>query len=148
MAKISVTALGFDATENALLAAPYALRKATREALRSAGRVVVKAAAALVPPPGYPGDKPELKPLRDTLAVEVKDGDRAMYAVIGPQRPAGAHGHLVERAHKHVSHGKPTGRLTTPRPFLEPAAAETLAQQRAIIDQILSEMDREIARRL
>lgn len=39
----------------------------------------------------------------------------------GPGWPDGAHGHLVEFGHEVVSHGKRTGKRTTPKPFLRPA---------------------------
>jgi hypothetical protein len=65
--------------------------------LAAASKVVVKRARELVPKPGYAGDKPGLKPLRETIGHTVKTYGQIFVAIIGPQRPAGAHGHLVER---------------------------------------------------
>lgn len=112
--------------------------RALQSGLRTAGRVVVKRAKQLVPPPGYPGDKPDLKPLRDTIGVELRNYATVAVAVIGPKRPAGAHGHLVEESHRHFSRGRETGIFTEPHPFMGPAAEETKHQQQAaVIDGII-----------
>lgn len=145
MVKITTTIQGADAAERIMASLPAELNKQQRKALRKMGQVVVRRARALVPQPGYPGDKPEYKPLRDTIAVEVKEG-RQLFAVVGPKRPAGAHGHLVEYGHRVVSHGVDTGYVTEPHPFMEPAATETRPQQDAIERAAIIEMDRAIQR--
>ena len=123
------------------------MAKQQRKALRKMGTVVMNAARKLVPQPGYPGDKPEFKPLRDTIGVEVKDGEQ-IYAVIGPERPAGAHGHLVEYGHRIVKHdGEDTGKMAEPHPFMEPAARDTRSQQDAIARQAIIEMDKTVKSR-
>jgi hypothetical protein len=70
--------------------------------LRAAGEAVKKAVQDVLPKPGYPGDKPDLKPLRDTVSVKVKNYQGGFYKVliVGYALPAGAHGHLVEFGHE------------------------------------------------
>lgn len=142
---------------------PIELRTtALTKAVRAAGKVVAERARQLCPPPGYPGDKPGLKPLRDTIGVQVRyyerEQDAAVVAVVGPEYPAGAHGHLVEFGHRIVgnaqlSEGSSQGEAAAglfspaeylrrahraggevaPQPFLRPAADETEAEQRAAL---------------
>ena len=150
MVKVSTSISGFRAGENVLIKAPELVSRETRKALRRAGAVVVRRAKQLVPPPGYPGDKPELKPLRDTIGVEVKQGRRALYAVVGPKRPAGSHGHLVEgtTSVRHFARGKPTGVILKKTPFLEPASKQTFSKQREAISKILRTVDEQLGRLL
>ena len=130
---------GFDAVDRAFSKIPIEIRGSSLKAgLRKGGNKVKSRAKQLVPPPGYPGDKPELEALKDTISVEIRDYDNAMVAVTGPKRPAGHHGHLVEHGHMIVTHdGTNTGQAATPHPFLEPAAQQTKHEQRsAIVDGI------------
>lgn len=107
------------------------------EAVKAGGSVVASRARQLCPV-GDPADKPDLKPLRETIAVEVRDyGDRAL-AVIGPQYPAGAHGHLVEHGHATANGGR-----TRPRPFVRPAFDETQDAQQAAMQSVVDETMRE-----
>lgn len=149
---------GFEEADRALarITDPETRNRAFAGGLRKAGGVVVKRAKELVPKPGYPGDKQGLKPLMDTLATIVKQYATTFVAISGPQRPAGAHGHLVEGGTKQhglragVARGKATGKKAiaangviygqrvrhpgaTPRPFMRPAAVDTKAQQEAAI---------------
>lgn len=148
----------FEAVDKQLGKLPLEVRHvAMPRALRAASSVVVKRAKELVPQPGYPGDKPGLKALRDTIGYVVKIYGQISVAVIGPQRPAGAHGHLVEggttpheiRPKKKKVLAKDVasdedifGRLVKhpgakATPFLKPAAQDTQqAQQQAITDSI------------
>lgn len=128
----------FELVERQLMQLPIEMRgKVLRAALRKAGKLVVDRAKQLVPPPGYPGDKPEYKPLRDSLAVETRGYTNALVAIVGAKRPAGTHGHLVEESHRHFSHGVPTGVMTEPTPFIGPAAEQTAGQQQiTLIDGI------------
>lgn len=130
--RIEIT--NFAEADRQLASIPIELRgPAIKQGLRSAGVLVVEQARRYVPPPGYYGDKPQFKPLRDTIAVEVKGYSRATVAIIGPKRPAGSHGNLVEESHRHFSHGKPTGIMTEATPFMAMAAEDTTyAQTRAI----------------
>lgn len=130
----SVTVTGAEQIEQDLARLPLELRgTATQAGLRAAGSLVVRRARQLVPQPGYPGDKPEFKPLRDTLATEVRGYTNAMVAVVGPKRPAGSHGHLVEESHAHYAHGQPTGIRTKATPFMGPASRETKLKQQAAV---------------
>src|SRR6185503_1924540 len=64
-----------------------------------------------LPKPGYPGDKPELKPLRDATAVKVKEyPNGTIVALVGYEWGAGSHGHNVEEGHAIVTGG------TSPKP--------------------------------
>ena len=143
MAQITTSLEGFTHSESQLLKIPIEMDNQARKALRRMGTLVANRAKQLVPPPGYPGDKPGFKALRDTLGVEVKQG-RVLMSITGPKRPAGAHGHLVEYAHRHMSHGELTGTITEPHPFLGPAATETKVQQDQIARNAVVEMDRNI----
>ncbi len=132
---------GFTEAEAMLLEVPHKTNQALKKALRKAGQHVVKRAKQLVPRPGYPGDKPDLKPLRDTIGVEVKQGE-TIYAVVGPKRPAGAHGHLVEGGARHHSWGVPTGVMTKPVPFIEPASQDTKhLQHTELVDNLKKALD-------
>lgn len=129
--------------------------------MRKACNVVSRRAKELCPGPGYPGDKKDLKPLRDTIGSVVKSyGPDVTVGIVGPQYPAGAHGHLIEGGTKpHTIREKPQTPGTTmvmevdgdavflgpkiehpgtkPNPFMASASAETRdAQQAAIIGSI------------
>lgn len=113
--------------------------KAVPKSLERAADIIVAAAQREVPQPGYPGDDPKKKPLRDTIAKEVKTyPSGTVVAVVGPQYPAGAHGHLVHEGHEiwlpvpGYTKGADTvntGRRSRPDPFLERAADGTTAAQ-------------------
>jgi hypothetical protein len=111
-------------------------------AFRRAGQVVAKRARSLCPPPGYKGDKPGFKPLRDTIGVVVRHYPNVLAIYVGPQYPTGAHGHLVEYGHWLVRKNKKTGtrkviRWVEARPFMRPAVDETREeQQEAIVNQL------------
>jgi hypothetical protein len=84
------------------------------------------------------------KPLAETIAVEVRDyGPRAL-AVIGPEYPAGAHGHNVENGHEEVLWGQPTGRRVPPHPFMRPAFDETQAEQQAAMQNVVDAKAQEL----
>lgn len=120
--------------ERLLTKLPVELRtKALNQAVRAAGRIVANQAKQLCPKPGYRGDKQGLKPLRDTIGVVVRDYANGPAAIVGPQYPAGAHGHLVEFGHDEVLWGQRTGRRVKPKPFLRPAADQTKSQQQAAL---------------
>ncbi len=125
--------------------------KALREAVVDAARVVVNRARQLCPAPGYRGDKPQwgannpenrnvagaLKPLRDTIGMEVRSYGVRQLALAGPYYPAGAHGHLVEYGHRLIVHGKERGYVAG-RPFMRPAFDETKGEQLAAMQQRLA----------
>jgi len=122
-------------------------RKAVPESLERAAKVVVDAAKVEVPQPGYPGDKPGKKPLRDTIAHEVRGyPSGTVVAVVGAQYPAGAHAHLVEKGHEIWLPSPPytkgadsvsTGRRSEADPWLERASDNTQSRQIAAIMETL-----------
>jgi hypothetical protein len=80
---------------------------AIKKGLRNAGNVVRKRVQETLPKPGYPGDKPGLKPLRDTVATKVKEYPTgAVVAIVGYEWGAGSHGHNVEHGHRIAVGGK------------------------------------------
>lgn len=97
--------------------------KTIRDGLRAAGNVVKKRLREIVPKPGYPGDKPGLKPLRDTVAVKVTEYDRATVATVGYQHDTGAHGHLLEEGWR-VAHGGTLKPLATSKRKVAPLAKD------------------------
>ena len=135
-----------DIAGNAEQVALEVLMNANRELAKNvtaAGRIIARRAKQLVPPPGYPGDDPALMPLRETLRSEYKEysGDVKM-AVVGPKRPEGAHGHLVERGFRHYAHGVPTGTIVAGQPFLEAAAKDTEQLVTLKITNAITDADR------
>jgi HK97 gp10 family phage protein len=129
-------------------------KKVTREMVKAAGEIVAAKARTLCPV-GDPTHEPEKKPLRDTIAVEVRDYGEQALAVVGPQYPAGAHGHLVEFGHDIVARGESknvgrgrrsgakkkggliTGR-TQPQPFMRPAFDSTRGEQLAAMEKVIN----------
>jgi hypothetical protein len=90
---------------------------------KKAGKVVEARCREVLPKPGYPGDKPGLKPLRETLEtkmVRYKDG-RMLVFMVGFAWGAGSHGHLVEEGHRMVVGGK-APRKSQQRVVVAPAA--------------------------
>jgi len=129
------------------------------------GRAVqplTRAIKANAPAPGYPGDKPGVKALRDTIGYVLRDyraadGGIVYYVGVGPLYPEGAHGHLVEFGHRQVTGGTlpreldPSGRqrrsragrtgqgqvksFVDPQPFAEPAVEQTGDQVRRSLEE-------------
>lgn len=79
----------------------HARGRAMTKVLKDAGNVLIKQLKEVLPKPGYPGDKPDLKPLRDTVASKVKNYQGGFYKVliVGYEWPVGNHGNLVEKGH-------------------------------------------------
>ena len=127
-------------------------RQAAKKALRAAGRVVAQRAKSLCPRSAMTGTaahwsravagaRASVKPLAETIGVVVREYEHTFVAVVGPQLPAGALGHLVEYGHAEVLWGRATGRRVAPRPFLRPAADETRGEQDAAMVQALREIE-------
>ena len=123
-------------------------RGAMDKALPAAGKAVAKRAKELCPRSARTdstelwskktaGDRSNVKPLAETIAVEVRKYDTVSVAVIGPQYPAGALGHLVEHGHREFLYGRQTGRRVQPKPFMRPAADETKGEQEAAMMRVL-----------
>jgi Bacteriophage HK97-gp10, putative tail-component len=79
----------------------HARGAAITRVLKAAGQQLVDELKSVLPKPGYPGDKPSLKPLRDTVAMKVKNYQSGFFKVliVGYAWPAGNHGNLVEFGH-------------------------------------------------
>ena len=142
-------------TDELLTRLPLELRgKYLKQGVRGGLAVVRKKARQLVPKAGYPGDKPGLKPLQDTIGVVVRDYGETIYGAVGPQYPAGAHGHLVEHGTKpHVVKPKHKQAVAFEAggdevirsqvfhpgspgvPFMELAADSTVSEQKAAIEK-------------
>lgn len=131
-------------TDKLLGQIPIELRSKTlKKALRKAGQVVAREARRLAPKPGYPGDKPGKKPLKNTIRVKIADYGQTQAAFVGPSYPDGAHGHLVEYGHDKVLWGERTGEYVRGKPFMRPSADSTEAQQReAIIGTLKAEINK------
>ena len=159
MAKVSVSVEGVEAVIKPFDAILNANERGTiiPKAIRAVAKVVQKAARQTVPQPGYPGDKPGLKPLRDTIAIKVIEYSRAKVAIVSPQWPAGAHGWNVEFGHRIVSRGgarrnrqtDPTGFFptggggeeggqTTPSLYMERAIAISAGEQQRVFDEAVT----------
>jgi hypothetical protein len=129
-------------------------RGAMDKALRAAGKVAQKRARELCPRSARTdstelwskktaADRSNVKPLADTIGVVVRKYDTVSVAVVGPQYPAGALGHLIERGHREFLYGRETGRRVPPKPFLRPAADETKGEQEAAMLRVLkAELDK------
>ena len=122
-------------------------QEAVEESLEKASKIVEEEAKRQAPPPGYPGDKPRKKPLRDTISHKIEKYQSGnIVSIVGPQYPAGAHAHLVHEGHE-IWVPKPpftegadterTGQRTQPDKFLERAADNTqAAQAQAIVSTL------------
>jgi HK97 gp10 family phage protein len=131
MASVKVTIESTRETDALLLSLPIAVReKYLKLGLKAAGRIVRDEAKRRCPKGKQrTGKKEGKKHLRDTIRSEFRDYGRKKVQVIGPEYPAGAHGHLVEFGHAEVLWGKPTGRRVPPKPFMRPAVDSTKQQQ-------------------
>lgn len=152
----SVALEGWDELQTMLTRIDDRLAKRARNDAVKAGGEVVAVEARVQCPRGDPTSKPELKALAETIGVEVKDYGARSLAVVGPQWPAGAHGHLVEYGHDIVARGegkaggpkrakggkkhegKTTGRAKA-NPFLRRAFDSTSAQQVAAIEGVVKQ---------
>jgi hypothetical protein len=86
--------------------------KAISGAIRKVGNAIKSQTKSILPKPGYPGDKPGLAPLRETMKVKVKEyeGGAIKVMVVGytySRTPGvgGNHGHLLEGGHDIVTGG-------------------------------------------
>lgn len=97
--KVDVSAEGWAQADKELAQLPILVRGIELEkAMRKGVNLVARRARQLAPPPGYPGDKPDKKALRDTIGTVLRRfrGGAVIGAIVGPEYHAGAHGHLVE----------------------------------------------------
>jgi len=112
-------------------------RRTTRDVARAMAEVVATRAKQLCPR-GDPAHNPDAKPLAETIGIEVRDYGERQLAVVGPQVPAGAHGHNVENGHAIVRNGQVVGRAA-PHPFIRPAADETQSEQQAAAEAVATQ---------
>ena len=80
-------------------------------ALKKASKIIVDSAKSIVrrgDPQKYSLAKRNKKRLRETIGVVMREYSTARVAVVGPQYPAGAHGHLLEFGHRVARHGTGT----------------------------------------
>lgn len=80
--------------------------------LRKIGNQIKSQTKSILPKPGYPGDKPGMKPLRETLKVKVVNYDDGAikvmvvgYTYSRTKGQGGNHGHLLEGGHDIVVGG-------------------------------------------
>ena len=132
----TVTISGFAKADKQLAQLPLEMRgKAITAAIRKALKIHNKRAKELIPPPGYPGDKPEFTPLRETLITMIKQNEEGTLGIAGSRRGkgGGSHSHLVQESHRHFSHGRDTGVMTKATPYNEISAKDTKLRQRAAV---------------
>lgn len=82
---------------------------ALQAGIRKGLGVIKQRVRQILPKPGYPGDKPNKKALRDTLQIKVKEygnDGRYIVGVVGYSWGAGSHGHIVEHGHRIATGGK------------------------------------------
>lgn len=94
---------------------------AITQVMRGIGLQIRRDVRESLPKPGYPGDKPELKPLRDTLNVKVKNyqGGSTKVMVVGYAWPTGAHGQPLEAGHEKYLWGELIeGSPVDPHPYM------------------------------
>lgn len=105
-----------------------------RKAAKKAGELVAADARPRITAPGYKGDKPNRKPLRETIKTVVREYPGRMLVLVGAAWPDGAHGHLVEYGHIQTLKDGSTIQVA-PRPWLRPAVEATKdAQRSAVLD--------------
>ena len=107
-------------------------RTVLRDAVKAAAKIVQKAAKARAPV-GDPSHKPHNKPLAKSIGLIIKrySNDEKFMAIVGPQRPAGAHGHLLEGGHDIFARG-PKG-VSYRNEGVKPLTGKTRAAARAFM---------------
>lgn len=106
--KFNVSAEGWKEAQELLEKIPILARGAALTgAIRNGMNSVKRRAVQLCPPAGYPGDKPGKIPLAETIIVAMRSwkGGWIVGGLVGPEYPAGAHGHLVEHGHRIATGG-------------------------------------------
>jgi hypothetical protein len=146
--ELSIKEAGWKAADQLLARLEIAVRgKTINDAMRKVGNDIKQRTRAILPKPGYPGDRPDMKPLRETLKVKVKDfnGGAIKVMVVGYtySRPpnegqGGNHGHLLEGGHDIVKGGpkKKGGRVVGHVPaheYMVKIVETTRTQQQTIL---------------
>lgn len=125
-ASIEIDKSTWDAADKLLSKVDMAVRgKAVDQGLRKIGNSVKSQTRSILPKPGYPGDKPGLRPLRETLKVKIinyKDGAVKVmvvgYTYSRTPGQGGNHGHLLEGGHKKVLWGRRTDEMVQPYEYI------------------------------
>jgi hypothetical protein len=125
-ASIEIDKSTWDAADALLAKIDVAVRgKTVDKGLRKIGNQVKSQTKSILPKPGYPGDKPGLKPLRETLKVKVvnyRDGAVKVmvvgYTYSRTKGEGGNHGHLLEGGHKKVLWGRRTDEMVQPYEYM------------------------------
>jgi hypothetical protein len=176
MSSVKIQIAGFDDLFRKLNAISVGLRGGiVKNAMNQAGRIVAKRAKELARKPGDAGYNPRSrqrqgnKHLVDTIGQVVRFYSSTRFngfvLVVGPEYPAGAHGHLVEYGHRLAKPGtgtlariaKPGARparstkvhtgivsgSTRPFPFMKPAADDSINK---ISNTIADAVERAIAK--
>lgn len=123
---IEIDKASWDAADKLLAKIDQAVRgKTVDQGLRKIGNQVKSQTKSLLPKPGYPGDKPGLKPLRDTLKVKIinyRDGAVKVmvvgYTYSRTKGEGGNHGHLLEGGHVKVLWGRRTTERVQPHEYM------------------------------
>ena len=140
---VEVTMTGVDPGKWLQHLAVQLRRSAMKKAIRAGAAPVRKLARQLVPVGGpRTGRKSDKKHLRDTIAVRVKSYNAVDVAIVGPQWPSGAHGHLVEFGYDAIL---PDGEKVAvpPQPYMRPAAEQTKTlQANAITNKLKAEVEK------
>lgn len=143
--------------ETVLERLPIALRGAvTQKALRAAAKPVIEMAVSLCPESFVTGTRDlwskslkakraGVKDLRDTITSVTRDYGEVKVEIVGPARPAGALGHLVEFSRRKILWGRDSGQEIQGKPFLRPAAEITKDEQRAALVKVLESAARKAA---
>lgn len=118
---------------------PIELRGDAMKKAVGAGARIPKNKARELAPRGNPEHNPDAKPLWKTIGMIVKSYNLGAIwvAIVGPERPAGSHGHLVEDGHEvKVSRGSRKGQAPLTgsarvkgKKFMAPAVDTTMDQQ-------------------
>lgn len=149
-ARVGVKIDGYEDIMRTLDKLPIEIRgKELEKAGTKAVKRIEKRAKELVPV-GDPRHKPEKPPLKKTIGTVVRryQGGAVLAWLVGPEYPAGAHGHLVE--HGTAPHAIPskTGKTrqhpgAKPHPFMAPAAVDVAPQiERDIVEGLKRAVDK------
>lgn len=129
--------------QSVLAQLPIELReKALVKAIRKASRLVTKAVAAKITPPGYPGDERGKPALSKSMTGAVRTGGNFVAGFVGAKWPDAAHLHLYEEGHEKWLWGQQQpGEVVRGKGDFSAAADETRqAQENAIISTLKAEI--------
>lgn len=135
MASVEIDGLDPDELEKILENVQIAMRgKVIGKGLRAAGKIVVKEYKSRITAPGYEGDKPGQRSLRDAIGYKGKRYSNGNWVgVVGARVKSpwrAHHAHLYEKGHRMiVSRGSRAGQQSLTRAFVPGKAALVPAYQ-------------------